>query len=85
MEYCKGGELLDHLLLNGNYLSHYLIGNLDESKVAIIMKKLFSACDYMHSKGIAHRDLKPENLLLSTEAEDAEIKMIDFGLSKKLR
>lgn len=49
------------------------------------MKKLFSACDYIHSKGIAHRDLKPENLLLSSNSEDAEIKIIDFGLSKKLR
>jgi calcium-dependent protein kinase len=49
------------------------------------MKKLFSACAYMHSKGIAHRDLKPENLLLSNSDINAEIKIIDFGLSKKLR
>jgi calcium-dependent protein kinase len=49
------------------------------------MHKLFSAISYMHSKGIAHRDLKPENLLLSSLSEDAEIKIIDFGLSKKLR
>ncbi len=49
------------------------------------MAKLFSACSYIHSKGIAHRDLKPENLLLSSSSDDAEIKIIDFGLSKKLR
>jgi serine/threonine protein kinase len=32
-----------------------------------------------------HRDLKPENILLSSNNEDAEIKIIDFGLSKKLK
>jgi serine/threonine protein kinase len=49
------------------------------------MKKLFSAISYIHSKAIAHRDLKPENLLLSSSLGDAEIKIIDFGLSKKFR
>lgn len=28
------------------------------------------------------RDLKPENFLFKTEAEDAELKIIDFGLSR---
>ena len=46
------------------------------------MKKLFSACAYMHSKNIAHRDMKLENLLLTSKEHDAEIKIIDFGLSK---
>lgn len=32
-----------------------------------------------------HRDLKPENILLSNENDDADIKIIDFGLSKKLK
>ena len=32
---------------------------------------------------ICHRDLKPENFLLADAAEDAEIKLIDFGLSKR--
>ena len=32
---------------------------------------------------ICHRDLKPENFLLSDNSIDAEIKLIDFGLSKR--
>ena len=32
--------------------------------------------------GIVHRDLKPENFLFLTEAEDAPVKIIDFGLSR---
>jgi len=38
---------------------------------------------YMHKHGFAHRDIKPENFLLQHKGRDAEIKVIDFGLSKK--
>jgi serine/threonine protein kinase len=31
---------------------------------------------------LVHRDLKPENFLFLTEAEDAPVKIIDFGLSR---
>lgn len=45
------------------------------------MQTLFNVIAYLHLKGVIHRDLKPENLLLSET--DGEIKLIDFGLSKK--
>ena len=47
----------------------------------MIMKKICSAVDYLHSNGIVHRDLKPENFLFVDDSEDAEMKLIDFGLS----
>jgi calcium-dependent protein kinase len=37
----------------------------------------------MHSKGIIHRDLKYENILFIDNNSRAEIKLIDFGLSKR--
>ena len=37
----------------------------------------------MHSNQIVHRDLKPENVLFVDKSADAEIKIIDFGVSAK--
>ena len=44
------------------------------------MKKLFSALNHMHAQGVVHRDIKPENIMLT---KDDELKLIDFGLSKR--
>ena len=74
MEYCPGGDLFSYLQKR-NF-------TLKEEKVAIIMYKLCKAVFYVHSYGIAHRDIKPENVLLTSEDEDADIRLLDFGLSK---
>lgn len=41
------------------------------------------ATNHLHSVNISHRDLKPENCLFDSEKDDAEVKIIDFGLSNK--
>jgi serine/threonine protein kinase len=46
------------------------------------MKKMLSAIKHLHELQICHRDLKPENFLFQDKSEDAEVKLIDFGLSK---
>jgi serine/threonine protein kinase len=43
---------------------------------------VLEALTYIHSHGICHRDIKPENILYD-EAEKS-IKIIDFGISRKL-
>lgn len=47
------------------------------------MKQLLSAVVYCHSLNIVHRDLKPENLLFDSNADNAILKVIDFGTSRK--
>ena len=48
------------------------------------MEQIISAVHYLHKHNIIHRDLKPENLLLSKKNRPENIKLIDFGTSKKM-
>mmetsp|Transcript_41026 Transcript_41026/g.45844 ORF Transcript_41026/g.45844 Transcript_41026/m.45844 type:complete len:1074 (-) Transcript_41026:113-3334(-) len=77
-ELCVGGELFDRLDEQPDY--HYT-----EAECARLIKQMLCAVRYLHSKGIIHRDLKLENFLFSSSAQDSELKMIDFGLSKHFR
>eukprot|EP00520_Triparma_pacifica_P003563 CAMPEP_0118651952 /NCGR_PEP_ID=MMETSP0785-20121206/11057_1 /TAXON_ID=91992 /ORGANISM="Bolidomonas pacifica, Strain CCMP 1866" /LENGTH=509 /DNA_ID=CAMNT_0006544433 /DNA_START=26 /DNA_END=1551 /DNA_ORIENTATION=+ len=70
MELCSGGDL-------------YTRDPYIEASAAKICGKLCSAISYMHSRNITHRDLKFENIMFENNGPQAEIKVIDFGLSKK--
>lgn len=72
MEYCKGGELFDHLVEKGPY---------SEESASKLCKQLAGVIKFMHTHGVVHRDLKPENCLLSSDSNDAVIKVADFGLA----
>ena len=73
MEYIGGGELFDLISKQKNQV-------FSEEMAAMYMKKLFGALNHMHSQNVVHRDIKPENIMI---AENGEIKLIDFGLSKR--
>ena len=73
LEYCEGGELFDFILEKKH---------LNEDVAAYIMKQMFEALNYLHSKQISHRDIKPQNFMLLKKNDLTVIKMIDFGLSK---
>ncbi|CAM9531052.1 unnamed protein product [Ectocarpus sp. 12 AP-2014] len=53
-----------------------------EAAVVDIITKLLSATWYMHQQGIVHRDLKLENVVYESTLPDADIFIIDYGLSK---
>jgi len=72
LELLKGGELFDRIIKKGAYT---------EKDACTLMKKLLTALDYMHSRGLMHRDLKLENLILKDTENDYDIKLADFGLA----
>lgn len=78
-ELCTGGELFDRIIAKTQSAE----GHFSEHDAACLVRDILDAIAYCHDvKGIVHRDLKPENFLFLTEAEDAPIKIIDFGLSR---
>uniref|UniRef100_A0A6N2LIY1 Protein kinase domain-containing protein n=1 Tax=Salix viminalis TaxID=40686 RepID=A0A6N2LIY1_SALVM len=68
----EGGELLDRILARG--------GIHEEDAKAIIVQ-ILCVVAFCHLQGVVHRDLKPENFLFTSGSEDADMKLIDFGLS----
>lgn len=53
LELLGGGELLERIRRKARFT---------ESEASLIMRKLVSAVNFMHSHGVVHRDLKPEVL-----------------------
>ncbi|KAK2965524.1 hypothetical protein RJ640_008874 [Escallonia rubra] len=77
MELCEGGELLDRILSRG--------GRYTEEDAKLIVVQILSVVAFCHLQGVVHRDLKPENFLFTSRNEDADMKLIDFGLSDFIR
>jgi calcium-dependent protein kinase len=74
MEYCSGGTLYNYIKKR-NF-------EIKEEIAAKIIYKICLTTNYFHSYGITHRDLKPENVLMTSKDDDADIRILDFGLGK---
>ena len=77
-ELCTGGELYDRVVEKAESEEKHF----EERDAARIIRDILDAIAYCHDHHIVHRDLKPENFLLKDESEDADVKIIDFGLSR---
>mmetsp|Transcript_16178 Transcript_16178/g.24382 ORF Transcript_16178/g.24382 Transcript_16178/m.24382 type:complete len:353 (+) Transcript_16178:89-1147(+) len=74
LEFLPGGELFDSIVKKSFY---------NEKEARDIVRIVCNGLKYCHDRGIAHRDLKPENLLLTSNADDASVKIADFGFAIK--
>ena len=73
MELCSGGELVSRLTQQPS--------GFGEAAAVVLVVKLLSAIRHCHGHGVVHRDIKLQNLLYENAGDQAEIKLIDFGLS----
>ena len=74
-EICTGGELFDRILNSQPFT---------ENSAANFMYQILSGLIHIHSSGFIHRDLKPENILFLNNKPDSSLKIIDFGVSKRI-
>lgn len=74
MEQLDGGDLFTYLEKRQFTVS--------EERAKQLSHQMATAIYYLHSYGVAHRDLKPENILMQNNDDDAQLKIVDFGLSK---
>ncbi|CAD8204223.1 unnamed protein product [Paramecium pentaurelia] len=56
-----------------------------EEKASKIINQLLLAIGYIHHQGVVHRDIKPENILYQYNNGNDWIKLIDFGISTKIK
>lgn len=76
MELCCGGQLISRLK------SHKR--GFGEEMAARLMSKMIASILYCHERNVCHRDVKLDNFVYEGDDEDAELKLIDFGLSHVL-
>ena len=72
IEYLAGGELLKRIKSKRFY---------NENDAVKLMRNILEGLQYIHNKGIMHRDIKPSNILLTSEENDEDVKIVDYGLA----
>ncbi|XP_006496422.1 serine/threonine-protein kinase 17B isoform X1 [Mus musculus] len=57
---------------------------VSENDVIRLIKQILEGVHYLHQNNIVHLDLKPQNILLSSIYPLGDIKIVDFGMSRKI-
>lgn len=85
LELCSGGDLLERVAAP--------VVRMSESEAAMLFVQMLGAVQHLHVHRVMHRDLKPENFLFTCREtsrqplppKSAPLKLIDFGLSRRLK
>lgn len=71
----SGGELFERIIDEDFELT--------EREVIKYMLQIIDGVNFIHKQGIVHLDLKPENIMCVNKT-GSKIKLIDFGLARRL-
>ncbi|XP_007494607.1 serine/threonine-protein kinase 17B [Monodelphis domestica] len=77
LEYAAGGEIFNLCLPD-------LVEMVSENDIIRLIRQILEGISYLHQNNIVHLDLKPQNILLSSISPLGDIKIVDFGMSRKI-
>lgn len=75
LEMASGGEL-QRVVDDGEII--------EESSVKQIIRQILEGLTCLHDHDIAHLDIKPQNILLTKPYPNCDVKLCDFGMSRKI-
>ncbi|XP_055512757.1 serine/threonine-protein kinase 17A isoform X1 [Leucoraja erinacea] len=77
LEYAAGGEIFNQCIAEREEA-------FKEKDVQRLMRQILEGVAFLHRNNVVHLDLKPQNILLTSETPLGDIKIVDFGLSRRI-
>lgn len=77
LECAAGGEIFDQCVADNDEA-------FTEKDVIRLAKQILTGVAFLHRNNVVHLDLKPQNILLTSAKPLGDIRIVDFGLSRRM-
>ncbi|KAK7939930.1 hypothetical protein WMY93_003256 [Mugilogobius chulae] len=77
LECAAGGEIFDQCVADSDEA-------FTEVDVIRLVKQILNGVAFLHRNDVVHLDLKPQNILLTSARPLGDIRIVDFGLSRRM-
>ncbi|XP_034567567.1 serine/threonine kinase 17a like [Notolabrus celidotus] len=77
LECAAGGEIFDQCVADND-------DAFTETDVIRLAKQILNGVAFLHRNNVVHLDLKPQNILLTSASPLGDIRIVDFGLSRRM-
>ncbi|XP_006004315.1 serine/threonine kinase 17a like [Latimeria chalumnae] len=77
LEYAAGGEIFNQCVADQDEA-------FTEKDVIRLIRQILNGVAFLHRNNVVHLDLKPQNILLTRTDPLGDIRIVDFGLSRRV-
>ncbi|KAM3597689.1 uncharacterized protein V6R79_008050 [Siganus canaliculatus] len=77
LECAAGGEIFDQCVADNDEA-------FTEKDVIRLARQILTGVAFLHRNNVVHLDLKPQNILLTSAKPLGDIRIVDFGLSRRM-
>ncbi|XP_008294636.1 serine/threonine kinase 17a like [Stegastes partitus] len=77
LECAAGGEIFNQCVADNDEA-------FTEKDVVRLAKQILTGVAFLHRNNVVHLDLKPQNILLTSASPLGDIRIVDFGLSRRM-